>query len=93
MEELIEKLRLLRKRKHMTQAQLAQKIGLPQSHISNIEQGKTDIRVSTFIQLARLLDHEVMLIPRQVITLVESIAEGRKWEANEPRWKPDQEED
>ena len=40
-----------RKKAHMTQDQLADKIGANKSFISRIENGKTDIQLSTFYRL------------------------------------------
>lgn len=43
-----------RKNAHMTQGQLAEKIGANKSFISRIENGKTDIQLSTFYRLIEL---------------------------------------
>lgn len=93
MEDLIKELRIARRKKGLTQSELAYRVGLPQSHISSIERGKIDIRVSTLIQLARVLDHEMMLVPRQFNTLIKAIIEGKEGIESEPRWQPDEEED
>ena len=42
---------------------IGRKLGLPQSHISRIEQGLTDPRLSTITDMARLLDQELVLVP------------------------------
>ena len=50
--------RVLRERriqKGMTQASLAERIGLPQSHLARIEMGKIDIRLSTAVALFQVL--------------------------------------
>lgn len=39
----------------MTQGVLAHKAGIPQPNLSNIEKGKRDITVSTFLQICRAL--------------------------------------
>ena len=93
METLIKELRKARKNKGLTQSELAQHVGLPQSHISGIEQGKIDLRVSTLIQIARILDHELVLIPRQLDLLVKAIIEGKEDVETKPRFQPDHEED
>jgi HTH-type transcriptional regulator/antitoxin HipB len=75
-----------RKAKGLTQADLGRRIGLPQSHISRIEHGKTDLRLSSLLDLARLLDLEVMLVPREVVPVVRSVvaaAEGDRRPAGE----------
>ncbi|OJW51116.1 MAG: hypothetical protein BGO67_12365 [Alphaproteobacteria bacterium 41-28] len=93
MEDLIEELLKARKEKGFTQSELAKLVGLPQGHISSIEQGKIDIRISTLVQIARILDHEVMLIPRQFNSLVKAIIEEKEGVESEPLWQPDKEED
>lgn len=55
---LQEKFKFLRLQKGLSQLQLAKKLGIPQSHISKIEAGKIDIKLSTFVQLARACSHE-----------------------------------
>ena len=93
MEDLIKELRLARKKKGMTQLELANSVGLPQSHISSIEHGKIDIRISTLIQVARILDYEIILIPRQLNSLVKALIEGKENSDVEPLWQPDEGED
>ena len=93
MEYLIIELRKIRKKKGITQFQLAHQVGLPQSHISAIEQGKKGLRVSTLIQIARTLDHELMLVPRQLETFVKSMIKGKEGTEAEPRFQPDDEID
>lgn len=93
MEDLIRELLRARKEKGITQAELGRHVGLPQGHISSIEQGKIDIRISTLIQIARVLDHEIMLVPRQLNSFVKAMIEGRENVETEPSWQPDNEED
>src|SRR5690606_1961683 len=88
MEEITEKLKKARHAKRMTQAELGKKMGLPQSHISQIEAGRVDIRLSSLLEMARLLDLEPMLIPRILTPAVRSIISGRK-ELQKPAWQPD----
>lgn len=90
MNDLIQKLQNARKKKGLTQAQLAQAVGLPQGHISRIEKGKTDIRLSTLIEIARVLEHEIVLVPRQYAGAVEALISGED-ESSKPRWRPDEE--
>ncbi|MCC2097564.1 MAG: hypothetical protein KDJ29_11775, partial [Hyphomicrobiales bacterium] len=44
-----------------------------QSHISKIENGNADIRLSSLIELARALDLDVKLVPRKAVPAVESV--------------------
>ena len=93
MEDLSKELLDARKKKGLTQSELARHVGVPQGHISSIENGKTDLRVSTFVQIARSLDLEVMLVPRQLNSLVKAIIEGKEGIESEPRFQPDKEEE
>jgi DNA-binding XRE family transcriptional regulator len=42
-----------RKRQHLTQAQLADKVGTTKNHISRIENNASDIRLSTLMRIIR----------------------------------------
>ena len=88
MEEIAKKLKKARQAKGLTQAELGKKIGLPQSHISQIEAGHVDLRVSSLQEIARLLDLEPMLIPRALTPAVRSIISGHGKE-RKPAWQPD----
>jgi ribosome-binding protein aMBF1 (putative translation factor) len=44
-----------RKEKHLTQQQLADKIGKERAYIAKIEQGKTDMQISNFVQIINAL--------------------------------------
>ncbi len=67
MHEIIKQLKRARLDKKLKQSELGRKLGLPQSHISKIEQGKSDPRLSTVTDLARLLDQELVLVPRDML--------------------------
>ena len=56
-------LKQARRNKRMTQAELAAFLGLPQGYISQVENGKHDIKVSTMQDWAKVLGFELMLIP------------------------------
>lgn len=70
LEKIAKTLRQARTSKGYSQRTLSQKIGIPQSHISNIENGTVDLKTSNLIELARTLDFEVILIPRTLINTV-----------------------
>lgn len=57
----------------LSQRDLAARIGMPQSHLSKIESGRVDAQVSTVIEIARALGHDLRLVPRQGIAILESI--------------------
>ena len=60
-------LRNARRQARMSQRALASRIGLPQGHISRIEAGAVDPRLSSATKIARTLGFEPMLIPRRAL--------------------------
>ncbi len=44
-----------------------------QSHISKIESGRSDIRLSSLIEFARALDLDFMLVPRAAVPVLEGV--------------------
>lgn len=91
MSRILEELKAARQEKGLKQATLGEKLGLPQSHISKIEKGGTDPRLSTVTELARLLDHELVLVPRQLLPAIRAIIRGQ--DIDGPAWKIDEEQD
>lgn len=74
--EIIEAIKNARKVKGLSQTSFGALIGVPQSHISKIEKGGVDIKLSSLIQIARALDLEVKLIPKRALPAVESVVAG-----------------
>lgn len=66
-----------RKALGLTQSDVARKLSMRQGHLSRIEQGKVDIRLSNFLDIARLLGLEVMLVPRQAKPVLEQLLKGK----------------
>lgn len=60
-------LRERRKELNLTQKQIADKIGREQSYIARVEQGKTDIQLSSFFRIAAVLG--IQFIPTFVSVL------------------------
>lgn len=60
----------------LSQRELAERAGLGQSRLALIEAGRVDLRTSTLVQLARALDFDLVLAPRQVLPAVQSLAGG-----------------
>lgn len=89
MASIIEQLKAARQEQGMKQAELGKKLGLPQSHVSKIEQGATDPRLSTVTDMARFLDQELMLVPRRLVPHIVSLLSGEK--EKERRFLPDEE--
>lgn len=91
MNKLLESLKYFRKIKGITQEELSKKIGIPQSHISKIEAGNIDIRISSLEEIVRLLDMEIMFVPRTLILAIEAFIYEK--EAKRPAWIPDEKEE
>jgi transcriptional regulator with XRE-family HTH domain len=68
-----ETLKAARESKGLSQRALGEKAGVPQAHISNIEKGTVDLRLSSLVALARVLDLELTLVPRKILPAVQSI--------------------
>jgi len=73
MAKLSSALRAARLKRGFSQQQLAQRLGLRQRQISDLERAAMDPRVSTVENVARALDLELMLVPRHLITTVEHL--------------------
>jgi transcriptional regulator with XRE-family HTH domain len=73
-EDIADTLRLARADKALSQRELGERTGVPQSHISKIEQGAVDLRVSSLRAIANALDLEIALVPRKAMPAVKSIA-------------------
>src|SRR5665213_3449042 len=50
-----------------SQRQLGAAVGLPQSHISGIESGQVVPRFDTLLDLVRVLDLDLLVVPRSLI--------------------------
>lgn len=70
-EEIAASLREARIAKALTQKALGQRVGLPQSHISKIEKGAVDLKLSSLVEIARALGLEITLVPRKALPAVE----------------------
>jgi transcriptional regulator with XRE-family HTH domain len=67
-------LKAAREAEGLSQQKLSAKSGIPQSHISKIEAGAVDLRLSSLITLARVLGLEITLVDRNAVSAVQSIA-------------------
>lgn len=72
-DQILKSLREARQRKGFSQRELSAKSGVPQSHISKIESGAVDLRVSSLVALARVLDLELELVPKKTVPAIRSI--------------------
>ena len=72
-EELVRAVQGQRVKAAMSQRALAVRSGLTQAHISQIETGRLEPGLSSFIQLARALELEVVLVPKKLLPAVEGV--------------------
>ncbi len=72
-QHIVAALREARGKKGLSQRALSAQAGVPQSHISRIERGAVDLQLSSLIELARVLDLEVMTVPRRLVPAVQAI--------------------
>jgi transcriptional regulator with XRE-family HTH domain len=72
-EPILHALKETRQKKGLSQRELSAKAGVPQGHISKIESGLVDLKLSSLIALARILDLEVMTVPRSLVPAVQAI--------------------
>ncbi|MXY23216.1 MAG: helix-turn-helix transcriptional regulator [Acidobacteria bacterium] len=99
--ETAQALKAARLAKGMSQRELSARSGLTQAHISRIENAAVDVRLPNLIELARVLDLEMMLVPRPLAPAVRDIirshrsADGRPSARSRPRpaYRLDDDED
>lgn len=97
-EQILKNLREARVRKGFSQRELSARSGVPQSHISKIESGGVDLRVSSLITLARVLDLELFVVPKKSVLAIKSIirsTEGNQDEGEQvsPAYRLDEDSD
>lgn len=82
-----------RRQKGLSQAQLGKLVGLPQTHVSGIETGRIVPRYDTLLDLVRVLDHDLVLVPRNLVPVVEALLQERGQssadEEEKPLYEPD----
>jgi predicted transcriptional regulator len=57
----------------LTQAEVARRFGTTQSYIAAVERGDRKTRWSTVLEIARVLELEPMLVPRERLPAVEAV--------------------
>ena len=67
-------LKAARTRKGLSQRALSTLSGVPQAHISKIEQNAVDLRLTSLLAMAHALDLELALVPKKAVPAVQSIA-------------------
>jgi transcriptional regulator with XRE-family HTH domain len=94
---ITELLTLARKRKGLTQQQLANLLGLPQSYVARFEAGNTDLRTSKLMEIARLLDLEVLFVEKDDLPRLRwALADDREMNRRQietAAYEPDEDDD
>src|ERR1700683_5486685 len=72
-EEMRRTLKEVREKRGWTQRNLACRLGLTQTHISGIESGKIVPRYDTLLELVRILDRDLLMVPRALVPVVQSL--------------------
>lgn len=75
-EPITQALKNAREARGLSQRDLSVKTGVPQSHISKIENDAVDLRVSSLAVLAHVLGMQLMLVPRKNVSAVNAIVRG-----------------
>lgn len=68
-------IRMIRHALRMTQAQLAKRAGLPQSHLAVIETGKVDLKLATLRKIFRAAHGDLVIVARFRKTPASMVAE------------------
>ena len=56
-----------------SQRNLASRLGIGQRHISGIESGKIVPRYDTLLEMVRMLDRDLIMVPRALVPVVQSL--------------------
>jgi transcriptional regulator with XRE-family HTH domain len=62
-----------REKRGWSQRDLAGRLGMTQTHISGIESGKIVPRYDTLLELVRILDRDLLMVPRTLVPVVQSL--------------------
>ena len=83
-----------RQKRGWGQRELAAKVGLPQPHISGIESGEIVPRFDTLLDLVRVLDLDILLVPRALVPAVQSLVRAQREpeSVEKPLYAADEEE-
>jgi transcriptional regulator with XRE-family HTH domain len=61
-----------------SQAELGRRASLPQMHISGIESGKIVPRFDTLLDLVRVLDFDLLMVPRSLVPAVQALIRDQR---------------
>lgn len=79
-EDLVALLRTTRVTRGLTQRELGERIGSPQSYVARLEAGKIDPKLSSLVEVARALDLDLKLVPRSAVAVVDGAVRAHSLE-------------
>ena len=71
--ELRQTLKEAREQRDWSQRELASRLGIAQRHISGIESGKIVPRYDTLLEIVRMLNRDLLMVPRALVPVVQSL--------------------
>jgi len=77
-EDLRRQIKEARDKRGWGQRELGATVGLPQPHISAIESGEIVPRFDTLLDIVRVLDLDLLLVPRSLVPAVQSLIRAQK---------------
>jgi transcriptional regulator with XRE-family HTH domain len=69
-----------------SQLALGERVGLAQRHISGIETGKITPRYDTLLEVLRVLDRDLVLVPRELLPAVRALVRGYRNQEEHGAW-------
>ena len=91
MNKIIQLLKDSRLELKVNQTDFGKKMGMPQCHVSKIEKGLSDPRLSTISDMARLLDQELILVPREKLSIINALI--NQDDEQQPMWNIDKDDE
>lgn len=78
LDKMLKAIKRRRKELKISQAEVSQRTGLNQGRISEFERGNVNSRMGTFIEISRAVELEPVLVPRELLSSVMSIIDGKQ---------------
>jgi transcriptional regulator with XRE-family HTH domain len=76
--DLLQQIKKARAKRDWGQRELASQVGLQQPHISAIESGKVVPRFDTLLNLVRVLNLDLLVVPRALVPAVQSLIRAQQ---------------
>lgn len=83
-EELRKEIRDARIAKGWSQLEFGDKVGLAQKHVSGIETGKIVPRFDTLLDVKRILDWDIVAVPRALTPIVDAMVRDHRRGTEDP---------